>query len=83
MQNIEPITSINDLHKDFLLKYIADLPREERAKVKKYIEANPAKNAQGQWAMVRAYIWNTYFVKKPSKNKTPTFAEQLDQILNF
>ena len=85
MQTNNSINTINDLTKETLLQYIADLPREERNKLKKYLADNPekTKTPQGAWSTTRGYIWNTYFAKKPVKNKNITFEEQLEQLLNL
>ena len=89
MNNIESttsITSINDLTKDFLLQYIADLPREERMRIKQYMKDNPGQNASGTWAIMRGFMWNTYFnhnSDKSTSTKKQTFADQLEQILKF
>ena len=79
------ITSINELTKDFLLTYIADLPREERNKLTQYVTKNTERTTtpNGYFSMVRSYIWNTYFTKKNTAKGTLTFKEQLEQLLKF
>ena len=83
MENVK-ITNINDITRDFLETYINDLPREEKRKLRSYLEAHPSKNASGTFTTVRSYIFNTYFrpASTPEK-KRQTFADTLNQMLDF
>ncbi len=77
------IKTINDLKRDVLEKFIADLPKEEKDKLKEYLDKHPQKNAAGVFTTVRSYIFNTYFrtTPPPEKNRA-TFADILNDILN-
>lgn len=79
----ESIKTINDLKRDVLEKFIADLPKEEKDKLKDYLNNHPQKNAAGVFTTVRSYIFNTYFrtTPPPEKNRS-TFADILNDILN-
>ena len=46
MENKE-IKSINDLNREFLEDYISKLPKEEKEKMREYLNNHPQKNAAG------------------------------------
>lgn len=81
--NIEAIKTINDLKRDVLEEFIANLPKEDKENLKKFVEEHPQKNAAGVFTVVRAYVFNTYFRKTPIRErKTVTFADTLNSLLN-
>lgn len=82
--NIDAIKTINDLKRDVLEEFIANLPKEDKENLRNFIKNHPQKNAAGVFTVVRAYIFNTYFRKTPVKErKTVTFAETLNELLNI
>ena len=77
------IKSINDLTRDFLEGYIAKLPKEDKEKIKEYLEEHPSMNASGVFTLIRSYIYNTYFrTTPPLERKKGTFADTLQGLLN-
>lgn len=82
--DINSIKTINDLKRDVLEEFIADLPREDKEKLRNFLKERPQKNAAGVFTITRAYIFNTYFRKTPvEKKRTTTFADNLEKLLNL
>lgn len=80
MNNIK----FNDLTRDFIEKFIVQLPREDKIKLKKYIEDNPRDNSSKTFIVVKSYIYNTYFKKAPIIEKKKTrFSDVLDNLLDI
>jgi len=74
----------NDLTRDFLEDFIAKLPKEDKIKLKEYIAQNPRDNSSKTFTVVKSYIYNTYFKKKPIEEKKKNlFSEALEELLNF
>jgi len=74
----------NDITRDFLEEFIPKLSKEDKHKMKAYIEAHPRDSSSSMFAMVKSYVYNTYFRAKPTpenKNRGSTFADTLDFLL--
>lgn len=83
MENKE-IKSINDLNREFLEDYISKLSKEEKEKMREYLNTHPQKNAAGVFTTIRSYVFNTYFRTSPTpERKRTTFAETLDSLLEL
>lgn len=82
MINYDDIKSINDLKREVLEQFIAELPKEDKQQLQKFLKEHPQKNASGVFTVVRAYIFNTYFRKTPVRErKATTFADTLMELL--
>lgn len=74
----------NDLTRDFIEDFITKLPREDKIKLKAYIEANPRDTSSKTFMVVKSYIYNTYFKKEPIPEKHKTlFSDALNDLLNI
>ncbi len=74
----------NDLTRDFLEDYIAKLPKEDKIRLKKYIEDHPRDSSSAMFAMVKSYIYNTYIRPQSfndTKNKAGTFIDTISALL--
>ena len=72
----------NDITRDFLEDFIAKLPKEDKEKLKEYIEDNPRSSTSAVFTLVKSYVYNTYFKTTPTvERKKTTFAETLDSLL--
>ena len=79
-QNIK----FNDLTRDFIEDFIPKLPKEDKKRLREYIEAHPRDSSSSMFAMVKSYIYNNYFRAKPAaetKAKAGTFADTIDFLL--
>jgi len=73
----------NDLTRDFIEDFITKLPREDKLKLKAYVEANPRDTSSKIFMVVKSYIYNTYFKKEPVPEKRKTlFSDALNDLLN-
>jgi len=74
----------NDLTRDFIEDFIKKLPREDKIKLKEYIEANPRDTSSKTFMVVKSYIYNTYFKKQPITEKRKSlFSDTLNDLLNL
>lgn len=74
----------NDLTREVVEDFISKLPKEDKKQLKAYIEAHPRDSSSGMFAMVKSYIYNTYFRAKPaseSRNRNTTFADAIEALL--
>lgn len=74
----------NDITREFLEEFIPKLSKEDKQKMRAYIEAHPRDSSSSMFAMVKSYVYNTYFRAKPqadSKNRGSTFADTIDLLL--
>lgn len=71
----------NDLTKEFLEDFISKMSKEDKLKLKNYIEDHPRNSSSALFVMVKSYIYNYYFRSIPSK-QTGTFADTLEFLLN-
>lgn len=74
----------NDLTREVIEDFIAKLPKEDKKKLKEYVESHPRDSSSGMFAMVKSYIYNNYFRAKPtqeSKSRGTTFADTLEFLL--
>lgn len=74
----------NDITREFLEEFIPKLSKEDKKKMKTYIEAHPRDSSSSMFAMVKSYVYNTYFRAKPiseSKGHGSTFADTIDFLL--
>lgn len=74
----------NDLTRDFIEEFIAKLPKEDKLKLKEYVEANPRENSSKTFSVVKSYIYRTYFKKEPvAEKKKVLFSDTLNDLLNM
>ena len=74
----------NDLTREVIEEFITKLPKEDKKRLKEYIEAHPRDTSSSMFCMVKSYIYNTYFRAKPaqeSKNRGSTFADTITSLL--
>lgn len=72
----------NDLTRDFIEDFISKLSKEEKKKLKEYVEANPRDNSSKTFMVVKSYIYNTYFKKAPIPEKRKSlFSDTLKDLL--
>ena len=74
----------NDITREYLEEFIPKLPKEDKKKLKEYIEAHPRDTSSSMFAMVKSYIYNTYFRAKPtqeSRSRNSTFADTITSLL--
>lgn len=73
----------NDLTREFLEDFIAKLPKEDKNRLKEYIETHPRNTSSGAYAMIKSYIYNNYFRSIPQKNdaKSITFIDTISALL--
>lgn len=73
----------NDLTRDFLEDYIAKMSKEEKIKLKEYVDKNPRDTSANVFNLVKSYIYNTYFRPTPvQERKKNTFADNLVDLLS-
>lgn len=73
----------NDITREFLEDFIAKLPKEDKQKLKEYVEANPRSSSSSMFTAVKSYVYNTYFRASPTpERKKVTFMDTLDSLLN-
>lgn len=80
-QQTQPM-KFNDLTKEFLEDFISKMSKEEKTKLKQYIEDHPKNSSSALFVMVKSYIYNYYFRTAPSNNKRDIFANTLEKLLN-
>ena len=76
--------TFNDLTREFIENFIPKLPKEDKKKLKAYIEAHPRDTSSSMFAMVKSYIYNNYFRAKPVQENSRsrgTFADTIDALL--
>lgn len=74
----------NDITREYLEEFIPKLPKEDKKKLRDYIEAHPRDTSSSMFAMVKSYIYNTYFRAKPmqeSHSRGSTFADTITSLL--
>ena len=74
----------NDLTRDIIEDFISKMSKEDKKKLKDYVEAHPRDSASSMFAMVKSYIYNNYFRVKPvqeTKTQGGTFADALEFLL--
>lgn len=73
----------NDITRDFLEDFIAKLPKEDKQKIKEYVENNPRSSSSSMFTLVKSYVYNTYFRTTPTtERKKTTFMETLGHLLD-
>lgn len=73
----------NDLTREFLEEYIAKMPKEEKLKLKEYVDKNPRDKSANVFTLVKSYIYNTYFRQTPvQERRKNTFADVLVGLLD-
>lgn len=74
----------NDLTRDFIEEFISKLSREEKLKLKAYVEANPRDTSSKTFMVVKSYIYQTYFKKQPiTEKKKELFSDTLNNLLDL
>ena len=72
----------NDLTRDFIEEFISKLSKEDKKKLKEYVEANPRDTSSKMFMVVKSYIYNTYFKKAPLPEKRKSlFSDTLKDLL--
>ena len=74
----------NDLTREVVEEFISKLPKEDKKKLREYVEAHPRDSSSSMFAMVKSYIYNNYFRAKPqteTKSRGSTFADTLESLL--
>ena len=74
----------NDITREYLEEFIPKLSKEDKKQLRAYIEAHPRDTSSSMFAMVKSYIYNTYFIANPtveSKSRGSTFADTIDMLL--
>lgn len=74
----------NDITREYLEEFIPKLPKEDKKKLRDYIEAHPRDTSSSMFAMVKSYIYNTYFRAKPmqeARSRGSTFADTITSLL--
>lgn len=74
----------NDITREYLEGFIAKLPKEDKKKLKDYIESHPRDSSSSMFCMVKSYVYNTYFRAKPTqgtKSRDNTFADTISMLL--
>ena len=73
----------NDLTRDFIEDFISKLSREEKLKLKAYVDANPRDTSSKTFMVVKSYIYQTYFKKQPiTEKKKDLFSDTLASLLD-
>lgn len=75
----------NDITREYLEGFIAKLPKEDKKRLKEYIEAHPRDSSSSMFCMVKSYVYNTYFRAKPAqgtKSRDTTFADTISMLLD-
>lgn len=75
----------NDITREYLEGFIAKLPKEDKKRLKEYIEAHPRDSSSSMFCMVKSYVYNTYFRAKPvqgTKSRDMTFADTISMLLD-
>lgn len=75
----------NDITREYLEGFIAKLPKEDKKRLKDYIEAHPRDSSSSMFCMVKSYVYNTYFRAKPVqgvKSRDTTFADTISMLLD-
>ena len=75
----------NDITREYLEGFIAKLPKEDKKRLKEYIEAHPRDSSSSMFCMVKSYVYNTYFRAKPvqgTKSRDTTFADTISMLLD-
>ena len=79
---MKEIKKFNDIDRDFLEEFIPALPKEDKEKLKEYLNNNPRTSTSAIFTLVKSYIYNTYFRKTPTtERKKITFADTLNILL--
>lgn len=74
----------NDITREFIEDFIKKLSKEDKKKLREYIETHPRNSSSAMFCMVKSYIYNTYFRAKPvseSKSRGITFADTITSLL--
>lgn len=81
---MEPNTQIKfkDLTREFVEEFISKMSKEDKKRLKNFIEDNPKSSSSALFTSVKSYIYNIYFRPKPAAvNKHNTFADVIDSLL--
>ena len=71
-----------DLTRDYIEDFISKMSKEDKKKLKEYIEDNPKESSSAFFTMVKSYIYNYYFrAKTAPTTKKSTFADTIDSLL--
>lgn len=82
MENKNQI-KFKDLTREFIENFISKMNKEDKKKLKEYIEDNPKDSSSAFFSMVKSYIYNYYFRAKsiPQNKQKNTFADVIDSLL--
>lgn len=73
-----------DLTREFLEDFISKMSKEDKKKLRQYIEDNPKNSSSALFTTVKSYIYNYYFrAKALPVAKKNTFADVIDSLLKY
>ena len=58
----------NDLTREVVEDFISKMSKEEKKKLREYIESHPRDSSSGMFAMVKSYVYNNFFLKGSIKS---------------
>lgn len=74
----------NDLTREVVEDFISKMSKEEKRKLREYVESHPRDSSSSMFAMVKSYVYNNFFRPKPvqdTKSRGNTFADALESLL--
>ena len=74
----------NDLTREVVEDFISKMSKEEKKKLREYVESHPRDSSSSMFAMVKSYVYNNFFRPKPvqdTKSRGNTFADALESLL--
>lgn len=75
----------NDLTREVVEDFISKMSKEEKKKLREYVESHPRDSSSSMFAMVKSYVYNNFFRAKPvqdNKSRGNTFADALESLLS-
>ena len=75
----------NDLTREVVEDFISKMSKEDKKKLREYVELHPRDSSSSMFAMVKSYVYNNYFRPKPvqdTKTRGNTFADALESLLS-
>lgn len=72
----------NDLTREFIEDFISKMSKEEKIRLKQYVDANPRDTSSKLFMVVKSYIYNVYFKKQQPIEKKKNFSDVLVNLLD-
>ena len=75
----------NDLTREVVEDFISKMSKEDKKKLREYVESHPRDSSSSMFAMVKSYVYNNFFRPKPvqdTKSRGNTFADALESLLS-